>query len=84
MTAPPLRYPDTDYAVEPFDRVEARLSGRFDGRQVEGVVTRIWPRKRAVTLRFADGYDPWRTTGNPRIKTVRVQIDRVDLIARDG
>lgn len=78
-----LYYGDTpigDYAVEMYDQVDVRV----DGCAHAGEITRIYPRFGEVRVRYADGYDIARTTGNPRVKSARVPVSAVDLIARDG
>ncbi|WP_119167087.1 hypothetical protein [Algihabitans albus] len=73
--------PASEYVVELFDRVEVRLG---DGMVAEGLVKKIHPRRREVSVRYEDHIDAYRTTSNPRRKTVRVPVTAVDLIARDG
>lgn len=71
---------DGIYAVELFDQVDVRM----DGCVHAGEITRIHARSGEVRVRYADGYDIARTTGNPRVKSARVPVSAVDLIARDG
>ena len=73
-----LRYDDT-YAVELYDRVNLDL----DDWVHEGQVTRIYPRAGEVQVRYADELDVTRK-GDPRIKSTRVPIEQIALIARDG
>lgn len=79
MTA--LTYSDGLYEVEMYDRVDIRLP---DGSQVEGEVRNIHPRLGAVTVRYEDHNDTYRTTSNPRRKSARVPVADVDLIGRDA
>lgn len=71
---------DREYAVELGDRVELPLTdGTF-----AGVVTKLHPRALEVTVRYEDHHDTYRTTSNPRQKTVRLPIEAVDLVGRDA
>lgn len=75
-----LRY-DEDYEVDLGDHVEFRCA---DGLRAEGQVTRMHPRLGAVTVRYEDHQDFYRTSGNPRVKSERLAVGRVDFIRRDG
>lgn len=79
MAEAELRY-DDDYAVERFDRVDFLV----DDLRAEGVITKIHPQLRQVTVRYEDWQDCYRTTAKPRRKTLRLPVARVELIARDG
>ena len=68
------------YEVELHDVVEASA----DGLPLEGVIVKIHPKSRTVTIRYEDHHDAYRTSGNPRRKTVRAPVHSVNLIQRDG
>lgn len=70
----------TDYHVEANDIVEVEI----DGTTSAGQVVALHPRSGQVTVRYEDHHDCYRTTGNPRRKSVRVDLSDVDLVRRDG
>lgn len=71
---------DQIYAVDLNDRVEISV----DGMVAEGVITKIHPHKSEVTVRYENHHDAYRTSGNPRKRSVRLPVADVTLIARDG
>lgn len=79
MNRDPLRY-SPEYEVEIHDHVEVLV----DGIIFDGQVRKVHPRCRQVTVHYEDHLDLYRTTGNPREKTARVNIGSVALIRRDG
>ena len=70
-----------DYAVDLGDHVEFRCA---DGLSAEGQVIRIHPRLGAVTIRYEDHLDSYRTSGRPRVRSERVAVRDVNLLRRDG
>lgn len=70
---------DDDYEVCEFDQVKFRSdeAGSLSG---VGTVTKIFPRKRAVRLKYED--PNWRR--KPTYKSVTVPVSNIILIQRDG
>ena len=78
-------YPGAEhYEVELFDRVEVTLTPELGGHTCEGIIKKLHPKSRTVTVRYEDHRDYGRTTGEPKMKTARVFLAAVELIARDG
>ncbi|PWE29984.1 hypothetical protein DDZ14_16215 [Maritimibacter sp. 55A14] len=73
-----LQYCD-EYPVEPFDHVELHK----DGAVFRGQITRIFPRKGEVRVRFAD-HANCRRDGEPVMRSAIALVQQVDLIGRDG
>jgi hypothetical protein len=73
-----LTYDDT-YAVEIYDVVDIEIDRHIHS----GIVTRLFPRMGEVQVRYADDLDFTRA-GNPRIKSRRVSVRQISLVARDG
>ncbi|MFP4004895.1 MAG: hypothetical protein ACLFV8_14060 [Alphaproteobacteria bacterium] len=76
-------YPGFTYAdgmaIEKFDKVEVNL----EGGAAEGVITRLHPLKNTVRVRYDTG-EVHRTTGNPVMATGEFNIEKIELVARDG
>ena len=73
-----MRYDET-YAVELHDYVDVEI----DDCVHAGVVTKLFSRAGEVRVRYEDNFDPTRE-GHPRIKSARVPVRQISLIARDG
>ena len=73
-----MRY-DATYAVEIYDVVDVEI----DRQTHVGVITRLFPCTGEVRVRYRDEIDVTRA-GNPRIKSVRVAVREISLMARDG
>lgn len=76
-----LTYSDGIYTVEAFDHV-AFIDPK-DQLRDEGQIVRIYPRKNEADVRCAVA-DHLRARGARRMRTVRLSINAIDLIRRDG
>ena len=75
-------YPDTNdgYEVEVFDHVEIKV----DGMIAEGQVVKLHPKDRQLSVRYEDHLNAYRTTGNPRVRTIKMPLAEVVFAGRDG
>ncbi|MCR9122981.1 MAG: hypothetical protein NXH91_11990 [Phyllobacteriaceae bacterium] len=77
----PPTYSDGVYAVEQFDWVE--FIDPAGGLRGEGQITRVYPRKGEARVRFEQPFHH-RARGQRRMRAVRLPIEALELIRRDG
>jgi len=88
MTNTPLYYPVEEgspaYEVELFDQVELTVRGMYTiPFDVEGTVTKIFPKLKMVRVRFED-YNQINSMGHGYMRSVRVPVEECALVRRDG
>lgn len=73
-----LKY-DEVYPVERYDAVDVEINGRV----YAGVVIRLYPRLGEVQVRYEDDLYTTRA-GDPLVRSTRVSVNKIALLAKDG